>query len=267
MITIKDFSDKTGFSVRMLRYLEEFDLLKPSRGDNNYRYYQTNQIEIARKMRQMQNLGFQLNEIKTLLDSDWKKQVVLIESVHKREKEIVEAQSVIIPRLLDLIQAMKKNEFDIFSALNTESKEHKPVVSLGDDQKFQRTAYFIPELKLVYDDIEKKANINFTEIDFWKFKSWLEEIESAPTIYSFLKDSTFAFGINLTPTFVTAFKESWNSHLHEGQMNEVSGFELEDVSQLMGMHDVIIRAKFIDDKGAEGAIVIPYAHVFAMTKK
>lgn len=55
-------------------------------------------------------------------------------------------------------------------------------------------------------------------------------------------------------------------HLREGQMNEVSGFELEDISQLMGTHDIIIRAKFIDDKGSEGVVVTPYAPVFAMAK-
>lgn len=137
---------------------------------------------------------------------------------------------------------------------------------MEEDQKFQRTAHFIPELKLIYDEIEKKANINFTEIDFWKFKNWLEEIQSTPKVYSFLKESTFTFGINLTPIFISSFKEAWNMYLHEGQMNEVPGFELEDVSQLMGTHDVIIRAKFIDDKGAEGIIVIPYGPVFAMTK-
>lgn len=100
----------------MLRYLEEFDLLKPLRGDNNYRYYQTDQIEAARKMRQMQNFEFQLNEIKLLLDSNWEKQVLLIENVLKREKEIAEVQSELLPRLLELMKAMKKNEVDIFSA-------------------------------------------------------------------------------------------------------------------------------------------------------
>lgn len=122
MITIKDFSEKTGFSVRMLRYLEEFDLLKPSRGDNNYRYYQADQIESARKMRQMQNLGFQLNEIKLLLDSHWEKQVLLIESVFKREKEIAETQSELLPRLLEL---MKECEEWIYNVLRRRSEISK----------------------------------------------------------------------------------------------------------------------------------------------
>lgn len=47
MIKIKDFSKETGFSVRMLRYLEEVGVLVPQRDQNNYRSYAYGQIAEA----------------------------------------------------------------------------------------------------------------------------------------------------------------------------------------------------------------------------
>ncbi len=47
MIKIKDFSHETGFSVRMLRYLEEVGVLVPSRDENNYRIYKLEQVADA----------------------------------------------------------------------------------------------------------------------------------------------------------------------------------------------------------------------------
>ena len=44
MITIKDFSQKAGFSIRMLRYLEELGLLVAKRDSNNYRVYSEAQV-------------------------------------------------------------------------------------------------------------------------------------------------------------------------------------------------------------------------------
>jgi DNA-binding transcriptional MerR regulator len=70
MITIKDFSINSGFSIRMLRYLEEVGLLIPKRDNSNYRIYSEVQIAEAKKIKALQNLGIQLKEIETIQSSD-----------------------------------------------------------------------------------------------------------------------------------------------------------------------------------------------------
>ena len=55
MITIKEFSLKAGFSIRILRYLEEVKVLIPARDTNNYRIYASDQIQTARQIKVLQN--------------------------------------------------------------------------------------------------------------------------------------------------------------------------------------------------------------------
>jgi DNA-binding transcriptional MerR regulator len=53
MIKIKDFAAQTNFSIRMLRYLEDIDLLIPLRDTNNYRIYSESQVTIAKGIKNL----------------------------------------------------------------------------------------------------------------------------------------------------------------------------------------------------------------------
>ena len=59
----EDFAEQTGFSIRMLRYLEEVEVLVPKREESNYRVYCDDQIEAAKKIKKLQVYGVQLKEI------------------------------------------------------------------------------------------------------------------------------------------------------------------------------------------------------------
>jgi len=66
MQKIKNFSEQSGFSIRMLRYLEDMEILTPSRSEKNYRVYAEDLLPKALKIKELQDLGFQLREIKSL---------------------------------------------------------------------------------------------------------------------------------------------------------------------------------------------------------
>jgi DNA-binding transcriptional MerR regulator len=67
-LSIGDFSKQTGFSNKALRLYEDKGLLVPhARSENQYRYYQAEQIQIAKKIRYYKDLGFSLDQIKTIL--------------------------------------------------------------------------------------------------------------------------------------------------------------------------------------------------------
>ncbi len=70
-LTIGQFSKKIGVTAKALRLYEEMGLIKShTRGENGYRYYLENQIELAVRLKEFKELGFSLSEIKSLLQAD-----------------------------------------------------------------------------------------------------------------------------------------------------------------------------------------------------
>lgn len=94
MLKIGDFSRLSMISIRMLRYFDEKDVLKPYKIDleNNYRYYLESQLVTACKIKSLQNMGFTISEIKNILldDSDLEKAVL-----NQRIKLLKEQQNII----------------------------------------------------------------------------------------------------------------------------------------------------------------------------
>ena len=72
MIRIGDFSKFSRVSVKTLRFYDEMDLLKPVEVDRftGYRYYEFDQLTTLYRILALKDLGFSLEEIGRLLDSD-----------------------------------------------------------------------------------------------------------------------------------------------------------------------------------------------------
>src|SRR5580658_4236078 len=69
--TVKKLAKLSGISVRTLRFYDAIGLLKPaSRGDNNYRQYQEEQILMLQQILFYRELGFPLNDIQRIISSD-----------------------------------------------------------------------------------------------------------------------------------------------------------------------------------------------------
>lgn len=68
MLSIGQFAERAQVSARTVRYYETIGLLPASRrGENNYRYYDQNLIERMNRIRDLQALGFSLEEVKTII--------------------------------------------------------------------------------------------------------------------------------------------------------------------------------------------------------
>ena len=72
MIRIGDFSKLSRVSIKTLRYYDEMGLLKPVSVDRftGYRYYEFDQLPQLYRILALKELGFSLEEIGHLLDSD-----------------------------------------------------------------------------------------------------------------------------------------------------------------------------------------------------
>ena len=71
MIRIGDFSKLSRISVKTLRYYDEMGLLKPIQvdGATGYRFYEYSQIAVLHRILALKDLGFSLEEIRSLLEN------------------------------------------------------------------------------------------------------------------------------------------------------------------------------------------------------
>ncbi|WP_374074063.1 MerR family transcriptional regulator [Bdellovibrio bacteriovorus] len=67
-LTISEFGERTGLSIKALRLYEEREILIPhTRSESRYRVYTTEQVSAAERIMHYKHLGFSLEQIKTLL--------------------------------------------------------------------------------------------------------------------------------------------------------------------------------------------------------
>ena len=69
MLKIGDFSKLSYISIRMLRYYDEQNILKPSYIDpeTHYRFYNSKQLEVANMIQKLKSLGFKMRDIKEIV--------------------------------------------------------------------------------------------------------------------------------------------------------------------------------------------------------
>lgn len=74
MYSIGKVAKETNITVRTLRYYDEINLLRPSHtAESGYRYYSKTDVLRLQRIIALKELGFQLQQIKTILDqNDWK---------------------------------------------------------------------------------------------------------------------------------------------------------------------------------------------------
>ena len=69
MYKISQFSKISGLTVKALRYYDEANILKPSfrNEENQYRYYNDNDLKKALLIKKLRNLDFSIMEIKEVV--------------------------------------------------------------------------------------------------------------------------------------------------------------------------------------------------------
>lgn len=113
MFKIQEFSQKTGVSKRMLRYLEDQGLLIPHRGDNEYRFYGPQHFEEVRWIQFWQKLGFSLVQTKILKSQDSQKIENQLEQLLELKKEEAALQSQQLANIRSIIRKLKNHQADI----------------------------------------------------------------------------------------------------------------------------------------------------------
>lgn len=109
MFKIGEFSKLSQISIRMLRFYDDHDLLKPVYTDpfNNYRYYDINQLEVAEKINELKTLGFKIDHIREILNSSSERYKELL--IQKRD-ELLKDKDSIMSKLKLIDYTLENNE-------------------------------------------------------------------------------------------------------------------------------------------------------------
>lgn len=111
IFTIGEFVQKSGVSIRTLRYYDSIDLLKPSDyTDGGHRLYSQEDLRLLQKIKALQFLGLPLKDIKTILEKQTVEGEILIKSL-TYQKKLFEAKKVEIANIIsDLNHLIKITE-------------------------------------------------------------------------------------------------------------------------------------------------------------
>src|ERR1700692_1335076 len=111
-LTISEFGEHTGLSIKALRIYEEREILIPhTRSENRYRVYTTEQVSAAKRIVHYKHLGFTLEQIKSLLreTNEQSLQELLEARLYQSRKNISQMQHQ-IKSLESILTSLKQDK-------------------------------------------------------------------------------------------------------------------------------------------------------------
>ncbi len=107
MLKIGEFSSLSRISIRMLRYYDESNLLKPAYIDKftGYRYYQESQLTLAGRINALRDMGFGVTAMSGILNGDVE---VLQQALLLRRSELEEQKRMVYEQLSRLENALRQ---------------------------------------------------------------------------------------------------------------------------------------------------------------
>lgn len=124
IFTIGEFAQKSGVSIRTLRYYDSIDLLKPSDyTEGGHRLYTKEALVNLQKVKSLQFLGLSLKDIKNMLQKSTIEGEVILKSLKYQKKSFETKKLELINILSDLnhlIETIEGEEIiniDIFCAM------------------------------------------------------------------------------------------------------------------------------------------------------
>jgi DNA-binding transcriptional MerR regulator len=133
MFKIGEFSKLTQVSIRMLRYYDENDLLKPAQTDpfSGYRLYSVEQIPRLQKIIFLRDIGYTVAEIRLALDH-WSGNFIADQLRNKQieVRRLFEQEREKLSKIETALESIKKDEIDIRYNFIIKQIPSYPVISL-----------------------------------------------------------------------------------------------------------------------------------------
>src|SRR5947209_6777498 len=108
---VGELARETGLTVRTLHHYDEIGLLSPSRrSEAGYRLYGRDDVARLQQIRSLRQLGFPLDEIRSLLDGADLSPLKVIELHLQRLREGIALQQKLVERLEELAARLAADE-------------------------------------------------------------------------------------------------------------------------------------------------------------
>lgn len=243
MKTIKQVSDLTGISIRMLHYYDKMGLLKPSSiTEAGYRLYGDESLETLQQILFFKELDVPLKNMKEMLKSP---QYDKVQALHD-QKELLSLKRDRLNELIALIErklkggsTMSFKEFDMseyFNALETFKKEHadEVVKYYGSVEEFDKNLETMKSKEL---EIAKMAIKEFGSIE-----KYTEAMKN---------------NLNKLPSIMEGFQTvKENADVYLAQTNQLMERLTSDLSKNPSSPDIQEIVKVMDDMVKEHSEIV-----------
>lgn len=293
MFKIQEFSQKTGVSKRMLRYLEDQGLLMPNRKGNDYRIYQNHHIEEIRWIQFWQRLGFSLVQIKSLknispLNFEGQLEELLAKKKQELERHATQVSTLrkVVKKIRDLDQRDSpldlRKDFNSVETWTSGAREEfftqlitqERVVYGGFPEVDSVAESILSQMKAMGFDLAVKSceimkvgealqNLPTTEVIVWERKSDYAYFFVAIPETILSEDMAEHFEDSL----YVAYQGALDSAFYPGRMHQVGRlFNIQDILQLSANHEITFRCTFslkLRDHLYDFYIFVPFQFVHA----
>ncbi len=181
-LTIKEFADLVGFTVKALRYYDKKGIFHPAKHgiefENKYRYYSAPQIITVKLIRVLTEIGVPLDTIRELAANRTPEKVLKVLTKY-RDKVVDEIRFLqdahaVVDTFIDLIcEGIRITENEITVCEMPEKR-----IILGDENHFDDPGIFMDEFVRFYKSVhEPNVNMSFPVGAYWPD---MESFLSAP---------------------------------------------------------------------------------------
>jgi DNA-binding transcriptional MerR regulator len=164
LMRIGDVTNKFGISHRSLHYWESVGILHSARGENDYRYYDEENMQKIKQIVVLRKLRLPIPSIQEIFTSNELSKVISVFTNHldesKKEKEQLDALGVVLQQLI----AMLKDRQNIESIYNYLDATHS--TESGELKAALQTVLAGPAGEIKLTEPEQPA-IDLTAVDLW----------------------------------------------------------------------------------------------------
>lgn len=162
----------------MLRHYDEIGILKPGfiSQDNNYRYYEQNQITQINMINILKSFGFHLDEIKHIFDNvvDMQTFLAMLNEKEAVIREKIETDVYNLAQIKKFISTFKKSENQVLNVLENQVKEStgvkmKETIGEGPMNRLQTMDEFYARQKELMEKYERETYFYYVTFDIDRF--------------------------------------------------------------------------------------------------
>lgn len=249
---IGQISELSGYSQRMIRYLEDQGLVVPGRSDSNLRRFSDQDLTRILKIKRLKELGFTYPEIKTLIDQG--EQVLADRGSELLKRHHAEAQ--------ELLEKIHQLENICYGQTKTKMLPEK-VTTLSTPP---RTAYRIQKLEAVAKHLATHNPDYQSDVTIWKFIEFLRMeprlSEQSIEVFEIFRGSSqivVLAGLDVLP----AYEKAWLTAALPFYTQSVGSFPASELGEFFGAYEIILEQRIL---AADGRVVfhalLPYQAVY-----